>query len=285
MNLAGKNVLVTGASSGIGLALTKQLQQRGNRVMAVARSIADVNLDGADVHKYACDVSVRQNVDRMFEEAIRELGGLDVLVCNAGFAYYGPIVGADWGAIERIYRLNVFSTIYSALKMKEFHAQRPYRVVLTASAQSFLAVPGYALYASPKRRCAVSPRHIATSWGRTSGSTWSTHRDTNRLLQRGGKRHAGSVAVTNCGNRRPSHHQRARNETDDIFPSKLFRMLNTLNRVMPFVHRGSQLGKTESCKHRKAGKRNRPTRSSRRLLRGEEPADEAYTRWKQEHTF
>jgi len=239
MNLAGKNVLVTGASSGIGLALTKQLQQRGSRVMAVARSIADVNLDAADVHKYACDVSVRQNVDRMFEEAVRELGGLDVLVCNAGFAYYGPLGGADWDAIERIYRLNVFSTLYSALKMKELHAQRPYRVVLTASAQSFLAVPGYALYASTK----AALRSFAAAYRYELGPNQRLHLVYPIATRTGFFSAAGNDTPVPWPSQTAETVARAiirglENETNDIFPSKLFRALNTLNGVMPFVRKG-----------------------------------------------
>ena len=41
----------------------------------------------------------------LFADALDALGGIDVLVCNAGFAYYGPVGEADWDAIERIYRL------------------------------------------------------------------------------------------------------------------------------------------------------------------------------------
>jgi len=87
MDLSGKTALVTGASSGIGLALVKQLDRRGSRVMAVARSVGSVDLGGGNVRTYACDVSVRQNIDRLFDVAFEELGGVDVLVCNAGFAY------------------------------------------------------------------------------------------------------------------------------------------------------------------------------------------------------
>lgn len=239
MNLSGKNVLVTGASSGIGLALTKQLQQHGSRVMAVARSIAGVNFDRADVHKYACDVSVRHNVDRMFEEAAAVLGGIDVLVCNAGFAYYGPIVAADWDEIERIYRLNVFSSIYSALKMKELCARRPYRVVLTASAQSFLAVPGYALYASTK----AALRSFAAAYRYELGPDQRLHLVYPIATRTGFFGTAGSDTPLPWPSQPPETVASAivkgvENQTDDIFPSKLFRTLNALNGPLPFIHAG-----------------------------------------------
>jgi short-subunit dehydrogenase len=239
MNLSGKRVLVTGASSGIGLALAKQLDQRGSRVMAVARSIGNVNLDGDNVRKYACDVSVRQNVDRLFDVAIKEIGGVDVLVCNAGFAYYGRVVAADWDAIERIYRLNVFSSLYSALKMKEIHAERPYRVVLTASAMSFLSVPGYALYASTK----AALRGFATAYRYELSQDQRLHLVYPIATRTGFFDAAGHDTPVPWPCQNPDTVARAiikglENDTDDIFPSRLFWLLNALNGVLPCVHKG-----------------------------------------------
>jgi short-subunit dehydrogenase len=239
MNLAGKKVLVTGASSGIGLALAKQLDRCGSRVMAVARSIGNVDLDGTNIRKYAGDVSVRQNVDRLFDVAVTDLGGLDVLVCNAGFAYYGRVAAADWDAIERIYRLNVFSSLYSALKMKEIHAQRPYRVVLTASAMSFLSVPGYALYASTK----AALRGFATAYRYELSPGQRLHLVYPIATRTGFFDVAGDDTPVPWPSQTPDTVARAiirglENETDDIFPSKLFRFLNALNGVLPGVHKG-----------------------------------------------
>lgn len=239
MNLEGRTVLITGASSGIGLVLAKTLAARGNRVMAVARTIADVNIAGDGVHKMACDVSTEENVDRMFDHAQRQLGGIDLLICNAGFAYYGPIERPDWTGIERIYRLNVFSSIYSALKMKQLHAREPYRVMLTASAMSFLAVPGYALYASTK----AALRAFAEAYRYELGPDQRLHMVYPIATRTGFFSAAGDGTPVPW----PSQSAEAvanamihgiENETDDIFPSRLFRMLNALNGVLPFIHTG-----------------------------------------------
>jgi short-subunit dehydrogenase len=237
IELAGQRVLVTGASSGIGLALTKLLAQRGCRVMAVARSIDEVELDAENVRKHACDVAVRDNVDRMFEKAGAEFGELDVLVCNAGFAYYGSLGHADWEQIERIYRLNVFSSLYSALKMKEICGERPYRVVLTASAMSFLSVPGYALYASTK----AALHGFATAYRYELGRDQRLHLVYPIATQTGFFDAAGENTPVPWPSQTPETVARAivrglQKGTNDIFPSKLFWTLNTLNRVLPFIH-------------------------------------------------
>lgn len=239
MDWAGKKVVVTGASSGIGLELAKELNRRGCRVMAVARSIADVEFQGDGVHKYACDVSGRENVDRLFESAVTELGDVDVLVCNAGFAYYGRVERADWEAIERIYRLNVFSSIYSALKMKDLHGERPYRVVLTASAMSFLSVPGYALYASTK----AALRGFATAYRYELGPGQRLHLVYPIATRTAFFDSAGKDTPVPWPSQPADTVARAivkgvENDTDDIFPSKVFQALNTLNGFIPFIHKG-----------------------------------------------
>jgi len=239
MNLDGTTVLVTGASSGIGLTLARTLAARGNSVMAVARSIGDVTIEGKRVHKYACDVSVRDNIDRMFDEAQRKMGSIDVLVCNAGFAYYGPLAGPDWDDIERIYRLNVFSAIYSALKMKEHHVRQPYRVVLTASAMSFLAIPGYALYASTK----AALRSFASAYRYELCPGQRLHMVYPIATRTGFFDAAGSGTPVPWPAQSAQTVARAmirgiESDTDDIFPSRLFRALNALNGVVPLVHTG-----------------------------------------------
>ena len=57
---------------------------------------------------------------------------------------------ADWGHLERIYKVNVISTLYCVEKMQMLNEGRPYKVVVTASAMAHIAIPGYAIYASTK---------------------------------------------------------------------------------------------------------------------------------------
>jgi NAD(P)-dependent dehydrogenase (short-subunit alcohol dehydrogenase family) len=91
-----KRVLITGAASGIGAAAAAELRSRGTRVIGL-----DLNADGEDV--ITCDVRDQQSVDGAVGEAVARLGGLDVLINNAGIANpQSAGVAPDAGALAVI---------------------------------------------------------------------------------------------------------------------------------------------------------------------------------------
>ncbi len=159
MDLADKHIILTGAASGIGRALLELLVEYPAHILAV-----DVNAEGlqatcneilltshpATITPYVCDLSTAENVDRLFEHAIQALGRIDLFIANAGFAYYEQIEVPDWEHLERIFRVNVFNTLYTIEKMQSLYGDEPYKVVVTASAMAHLAVPGYAIYSATK---------------------------------------------------------------------------------------------------------------------------------------
>ncbi len=156
MEINGKRIVLTGAASGIGQALLELLAAYTAQIVA-----ADINGEGleaavgaisaqAEITPFVCDLSLQENVDNLFDFALQTMGGIDLFIANAGFAYYEKIEQADWGRIERIYRLNVFSPIYAAEKMCDINGGHPHKVVITASAMGLLSLPGYALYSSTK---------------------------------------------------------------------------------------------------------------------------------------
>ncbi|MFY9377497.1 MAG: SDR family NAD(P)-dependent oxidoreductase, partial [Peptococcia bacterium] len=92
MDLRNKGIVITGASSGLGLALAKRLIKAGAKVVGVSRNPEKLKkLYGDKVYTIACDISKQNELDAMLEEAEGFLGGIDIFVANAGFAYYGPI--------------------------------------------------------------------------------------------------------------------------------------------------------------------------------------------------
>lgn len=111
--LVGKRVLVSGGSSGIGLAAARRFLQEGSRVFIggldaaeVERAVRSLSSDG-DVAGLACDVSEEVGASRLTEAAAAELGGIDVLANNAGIARREPFLSirpADW---DRIIAVNL----------------------------------------------------------------------------------------------------------------------------------------------------------------------------------
>jgi uncharacterized protein len=150
MNLAGKRIVITGASSGIGLELIHILIDKGCKILAAARGIDKIDVVHRNLYTKKCDISKQQEVDDLFAYAIDVMGGIDVFVANAGFAYYERITSPDWEHIKKIYDTNVISFFYSVVKMKQLNGEKPFNFLCTASSMGFLSLPGYALYGSTK---------------------------------------------------------------------------------------------------------------------------------------
>ncbi|MDF2505597.1 SDR family NAD(P)-dependent oxidoreductase [Clostridium sp.] len=150
MNIQGKNIILTGASSGIGKELLRKLKNYDVKIIAVARNISQIPNYGERVTSLSCDLSKKEEVDKLFEYALNLLGHIDIFIANAGFAYCEEIEGANWEHIEEIYNTNVFSPIYSTEKMKLVNKDRKYYMVITCSAVSKVPLPGYTLYCATK---------------------------------------------------------------------------------------------------------------------------------------
>ena len=146
--MQNKRIVITGASSGIGADLVSLLSPE-NKIFAVARNIQNIP-ENSNVKAFSCDVSKSENLDKLFDAAISELGDIDFFFANAGFAYYEKIEKADWQHNEEIFNTNVFSVFYSLQKLKEIKKDKPFNFIVTASAISHLPYPGYALYSATK---------------------------------------------------------------------------------------------------------------------------------------
>ena len=150
--IQGKNIIITGASSGIGKAILTMLApaENRNRIIASSRSIGKLTGFGENVILFPCDLSSREGVDALFEKAEEVFEKIDILICNAGAPYYERYDYEDWERIERIFRLNSFSCMYSYSKYLNHLDGREGHLVYTISAMGEMALPGYALYASTK---------------------------------------------------------------------------------------------------------------------------------------
>lgn len=148
INLKDKKIVITGASSGIGAELVKLLADN-NKIIACARNIEKI-IDHQNVIKIKCDVSIKEEIDNLIEKSFEILGDVDIFFANAGFAYYEKLEKADFEHIEKIFKTNVYAPIYSLLKLKEYKKDSSFQFIITASAMSFNAIPGYSLYSSTK---------------------------------------------------------------------------------------------------------------------------------------
>jgi AhpD family alkylhydroperoxidase len=115
-DLTGKRVLITGAARGIGAAVARRLHERGARLVLAGiepDQLARVAADCGNALAVVCDVRDREQVDGAVEAAVEHLGGLDVVVANAGVAAQLPIVGGDAEVFERTVAVNLLGVYYT----------------------------------------------------------------------------------------------------------------------------------------------------------------------------
>lgn len=156
--LAGKVVVITGASSGIGEATGRLLAAQGAAVVLGARReerldalVKEIRDGGGRALACVADVTQRADVDRLVRRAVEEFGQLDVLVGNAGVAKLGPVADVDvegWSAMIDVNVRGVLHGIAAALPV--FRRQGRGHLVTTVSTSGLKIVPGQAVYAGTK---------------------------------------------------------------------------------------------------------------------------------------
>ncbi len=117
--LDGKVALITGASSGIGEATAEALAREGAKVALVARrhdrlvALADrIESDGGKALPIQADVSNHGEVEAVVAQTVGSLGGLHILVNNAGVMLLGPVDGTDVTEWQRMVDVNVLGLLY-----------------------------------------------------------------------------------------------------------------------------------------------------------------------------
>ena len=143
IGLAGRRVLITGAARGIGAATARRLHERGARVVLAGiepEQLAAVARDCGDARAVVCDVRDREQVEAAVEAAVEHLGGLDVVIANAGVAAQLPIQGGDPAVFERTIEVNLLG-VYYTLRAAAPHVAHPGGYVLAISSLGAVVHP------------------------------------------------------------------------------------------------------------------------------------------------
>ena len=170
--LRGKRVLISGGSSGIGLATAHRFLDEGSRVFLAGLDQREVDSalaglrPGGEVSGLACDVSLEGDVARMVAAAHRALGGIDVLINNAGTARRDPFLAIAAGDWDRIVAVNLRGMFLVAQAVSRHMVERGGGVIINMSSTNGLAgEEDYAHYNASKGGVLLLTKTMAVELG------------------------------------------------------------------------------------------------------------------------
>ncbi len=179
-SLSGKTALITGSTSGIGLAIAKGLAAQGAKIMlngfGDAAEIEKVRADlaaehGAEVRFNGADLTKTDQIEGLIKEIDDKLGGVDILVNNAGIQFVSPIEDFPPEKWDAIIGLNLTSSFHTTrLAFPGMKAKKWGRIVNIASAHALVASPFKSAYVAAKHGLLGFTKTIALE-GATFGIT------------------------------------------------------------------------------------------------------------------
>ncbi|HXW39211.1 MAG TPA: SDR family NAD(P)-dependent oxidoreductase [Acidimicrobiales bacterium] len=158
IDFAGQRVLVTGASSGIGVGLAEEFARRGAVVGICARRqdrldevLERLRAHSPESRRWVVDLSRAEEVDRLAHIATDELGGVDVLVNNAGIPKRRHVTKLDMDTVTAVMNLNYLSPVRLTLALLPHMLERGSgQIVNISSVAATLSSPGEAAYDASK---------------------------------------------------------------------------------------------------------------------------------------
>jgi len=175
VNLDGKRILLTGASSGIGECAAEEFARRGAVVVAVARRqdlldalVGRINESGGTAISIPCDLSDMDAVDALVADVDKRLGGVDILINNAGRSIRRPLAESleRWHDVERTMVLNYYSPLRLIRGIAPAMLQRGDGHIINVATWGVFseASPLFAVYNASKAALSAVSRVIETEW-------------------------------------------------------------------------------------------------------------------------
>ena len=163
-NLEEKVAVITGGSSGIGLAISQRFVNEGAYVFIVGRRSAELekakSLIGENVTAVSADASNLDDLDRGFEIVRKEKGVVDILVTSAAMVEHATIAEITPEHFDKTFNLNVRGTFFTVQKALPLMTEGG-SIILVSSAMHYLGNPRYTAYAATKAAVRSMSRTMA----------------------------------------------------------------------------------------------------------------------------
>lgn len=173
-DLTGKTAIVTGSTKGIGRAIAAALARAGAKVVissrkaeACAAVAAELQAEGLQAVPIPCHIGKREDVETLVAETRRQLGPIDILVCNAAVnPHYGPMSTLSDEAFSKVMDSNVRSNWWLCnLVLPEMAERKDGSVIIVSSIGGLRGSRDLGIYAISKAADFQLARNLAVEWG------------------------------------------------------------------------------------------------------------------------
>jgi short-subunit dehydrogenase len=150
-------IVVTGASSGIGLATARAAAREGARLVLAARSaraldgiVAEIFSEGGEAISVTCDVADRGQVEALAQAALRRFGRIDTWINNAGLSIYGRLEEVSESDSRRLFDINYWGVVHGSLAALPHLKKSGGALINVGSEVSEAVVPLQGMYSASK---------------------------------------------------------------------------------------------------------------------------------------
>ncbi|MEA2237125.1 MAG: 3-oxoacyl-[acyl-carrier protein] reductase [Thermoanaerobaculia bacterium] len=153
MKISDVRALVTGGTSGIGFEIAKQLKAKGGDVVICGRDASKLRESASAIgaHGIRADVSVESEATALVRQTIAHLPDYNVLINNAGFGSFAPLLDTDLAAMQNLFATNVFGAMVVARESaRHFIAKKRGNIVNMSSSAGVRGFAGGTAYAASK---------------------------------------------------------------------------------------------------------------------------------------
>ena len=152
-----KIVVVTGAASGIGAAISRRFARDGAKIglvdvdeYAIQNKVKELEGKGTDVVGLRCDISRREECEAAIKEIISRFGGIDVLVNNAGIAQRSAFVDTQVDVFQKVMAINFFGSLYCTKAAIKSLVDRKGLIIVIESIAGISPLLGRSAYCASK---------------------------------------------------------------------------------------------------------------------------------------